>query len=280
MSTNVSRIAAKFAELGARKETAFIPFITAGDPTLAHTRELLFRLQDAGADIVELGIPYSDPLADGPVIQAAALRSLAGGTTIDRVFDFVRQLRADGFHLPLIFFTYINPVLQRGIDSFFSEAADSGADGVIIPDLPVEEADEAQQAARAAGMDLIPLVAPTSQNRIQRICSQASGFIYCVATLGVTGARETVSTFLPAFVASVREYANVPVAVGFGVSSGEQAKQIAAYADGIIVGSALVRRVQAVAEAMEALDEQLEQQRLDEFSSFAQSLKAPLRGNL
>lgn len=273
MESKATRISEKFNELRKKNETAFIPFITAGDPSLNHTRELLYSLKEAGADVIELGIPYSDPLADGPVIQRAALRSLAQGTTLTQVISFVGEMRDEGFDLPLILFTYFNPVLQRGLRSFFEAASKAGADGVIIPDLPVEESQEAQGFANEFGMDLIPLVAPTSQERIEKICKNATGFIYCVATLGVTGARDAVSASLPQFVESVRNYAKVPVAVGFGVSTREQASEIAQYADGVIVGSALVKRVENLALALESGNAESQALAIEDFGQFAASLK-------
>jgi tryptophan synthase alpha chain len=275
----MSRIAERFQWLKERGERAFIPFVTAGDPSLEETKRIVHALESAGADLIELGIPYSDPLADGPTIQAAALRSLAQGTRMPDVFELVRQLRAEGVRVPLLLFTYVNPVIQWGVERFFQTAAEIGADGVIIPDLPAEEADEAREAAKKYGVDLIPLVAPTSIGRIAKICAQASGFIYCVSSLGVTGVRSAFAEGLPAFVQRVRNETSLPVAVGFGVGTPEQAREIGMYADGVIVGSALVKRVAALAEAREAADSEKAEAAFAEIVHFAESLKAPLREN-
>lgn len=274
----MSRIADTFRRLQERGEKAFIPFITAGDPSLELSEKLILALDEVGADVIELGIPYSDPLADGPTIQEAALRSLAAGTRLPDVFDMVRRLRPQ-VGASLVLFTYANPVFQYGIERFFQTAAEIGANGVIIPDLPFEESEEALVIAAEAGVDLIPLVAPTSQERIAKICAKGQGFIYCVAALGVTGVRDTLSDDLPQIVANVRKNTTLPVAVGFGVGTPEQAKTIGQYADGVIVGSAIVKRVGAIADALQAGDEALVEQKKQEFVQFAASLKAPLRAS-
>lgn len=271
----MNRIAERFARLAEKGEKAFIPFLTAGDPTLEDTKRLVYRLKEAGADIIELGIPYSDPLADGPTIQSASLRSLAQGVRLPDVFALVRQLRQEGFDLPLVLFTYINPVLQWGIERFFQTAAEAGADGAILPDLPVEEAEEANRAAKASGVALIPLVAPTSSSRIEKICKQAQGFVYCVSSLGVTGVRSAFSDELPAFVAEVRRHTSLPVAVGFGVGTPEQAAEIGRMADGVIVGSAIVKRIGQWAEARQKGKTE-DERWLKVIAHFARSLKEPL----
>jgi tryptophan synthase alpha chain len=273
----MSRITERFKQLAEKGERAFIPFVTAGDPSLEDTKRIVRLLESVGADIIELGIPYSDPLADGPTIQASALRSLIQGTRLPNVFALVRQMRAEGVSVPLVLFTYVNPVIQWGTERFFQTAAEIGADGVIIPDLPAEEAEEARNAAKTYGVDLIPLVAPTSVGRIEKICNQASGFIYCVSSLGVTGVRATFAEGLPAFVQEVRKKTSLPIAVGFGVGSPEQAEEIGKYADGVIVGSALVNRVSLLARAREIGDQKKAEKAFEEIMHFSQSLKASLR---
>jgi len=221
-----------------------IPFLVAGDPTVEQSLRLFETLLESGADMLEIGIPYSDPLADGPIIQNAARRSLAGGFRLPDVFTIVIRLRAKT-NKALILFTYINPVLQFGPRQFFQEAASAGADGIIIPDLPLEEATIIRREADAAGIALIPLVAPTShRDRISAICEQARGFVYCVSTLGVTGERQELSVDAKRLVEQVRSFTHLPVAVGFGISSSLQAKEAARYADGVIVGSAYIRRME------------------------------------
>ncbi|MFC4768940.1 tryptophan synthase subunit alpha [Effusibacillus consociatus] len=274
----MSRIESVFERLKAKGETAFIPFITVGDPNLEWTERIVSDLEKAGADIIELGIPYSDPLADGPVIQEAALRSLNQGTKITDAFELVRNLRQSGVQVPLILFTYVNPVIQWGVDNFFASAKEVGADGVIIPDLPYEESEEARLAAAKYEVDLIPLIAPTSRQRIERIAKDATGFVYCVSSLGVTGMRNQLSAELPEFVGSVRAATSLPIAVGFGVSTPEQAEQIRGFADGVIVGSAIVRRVQPLADSVAAGDQTQINQAYEDLLQFVSALKEPLRG--
>lgn len=273
----MSGIRTTFERLQSQGETAFIPFITVGDPNLEWTVRIAQELEKAGADMLELGIPYSDPLADGPVIQQAALRSLQQGTRITDAFDMVLTLREKGVAIPLILFTYVNPVLQWGIERFFAKARETGADGVIIPDLPYEESGEARFAAAKHGVDLIPLVAPTSKQRVEKIVSDASGFVYCVSSLGVTGTRANLSDELPKFVESVKSATTLPVAVGFGVSTAEQAAEIRAFADGVIVGSALIRRIASLADAIASDNRQQTEQHFQDLIAFAASLKEPLR---
>ncbi|MBX5437070.1 MAG: tryptophan synthase subunit alpha [Alicyclobacillaceae bacterium] len=229
---------------GCGKRAAFIPFLNAGDPTLEASFELFRGVLAAGADVVEIGLPYSDPLADGPVIQASALRSLRAGFSLPKAFDLTRQLR-DVTDKALVLFTYVNPLLQYGPDRFFRDAAAAGADGAIVPDLPFEESGPVRQAADRHGVALIPLVTPTSgRDRIARICEAARGFVYCVSSLGVTGERALLSERVREMVAEARSHTRLPVAVGFGVSTPAQAADIAGYADGVIVGSALIRRLE------------------------------------
>ncbi|MGZ4030653.1 MAG: tryptophan synthase subunit alpha [Tumebacillaceae bacterium] len=272
----MSRIADTFRRLQERGEKAFIPFLTAGDPSLAISEQLILELDAIGADVIEIGIPYSDPLADGPTIQEAALRALNGGIRLPDVFEMVRRIRPQ-VKASLVLFTYANPVFQWGVERFFQTAQEAGANGVIIPDLPLEESEEALRVAAETGVDLIPLVAPTSQERIAKICAQGQGFIYCVAALGVTGVRETLSEDLPEIVANVKRHTDLPVAVGFGVGTPEHAETIGRYADGVIVGSAIVKRVAAIADALAAQDAELVERKKRELVEFAASLKAPLR---
>lgn len=227
---------------------AFIPFVTAGDPDLATTAALVRAMEGAGADLVELGVPFSDPTAEGPVIQAANIRSLAAGTTTDGVLELVRELRAgDGDHapvrIPLVLMTYANVVFSRGVDAFAAAAAAAGVDGVILPDVPFEERSEFAAPLSAAGVSLVSMVAPTSHERVAMIACEAQGFVYCVSSLGVTGMRREITTDVEAMVEAVRDATDVPVAVGFGISTPAQAARMAAVSDGAIVGSAIVRIV-------------------------------------
>ncbi|AWB45002.1 tryptophan synthase subunit alpha [Paenibacillus sp. CAA11] len=235
---------AVFTRLKEEGKTALIPFLTVGDPDPSTTVELIAELEKAGADIVELGVPYSDPLADGPVIQRASERALKHQITIETCIETARQCRARGVQLPFVLFTYYNPVLQLGLDHFFQRMEEGGISALIIPDLPVEEAEEVLKQADRAGIHLVPLVAPTSSGRIDRILKQARGFIYCVSSLGVTGERASFHEGVDAFIASVKEQTELPVAVGFGISSGEQVRRFSKICDGVVVGSAIVRKVE------------------------------------
>jgi tryptophan synthase alpha chain len=221
---------------------AFIAFLTAGDPdyetSLANFRAVL----DAGADLVEVGIPFSDPIAEGPVIQEADIRSLSSGMTTDKVFDLVKELRKD-YDTPIVFMTYANPVYHYGTEEFFQKASEAGADGIIIPDCPYEERHEFDETAEKYGMDFISMIAPTSEARIKTIASQAKGFIYVVSSLGVTGVRSEIKTDLGSIIGHIKEVTDTPAAIGFGISSPEQASKMSQYADGVIVGSAMVKIV-------------------------------------
>lgn len=218
---------------------AFIAFITCGDPDLETTAAAVRAAVENGADLIELGIPFSDPTAEGPVIQGANLRALSGGITTDKVFDFVREIRRD-VSVPMVFMTYANVVFSYGSERFISTCKEIGIDGLILPDIPFEEKDEFQPICKKYGVDLISLIAPTSQNRIAMIAKEAEGFLYIVSSLGVTGTRSEIETDLGEMVKLVRENANIPCAIGFGISTPEQAKQMADIADGAIVGSAIV----------------------------------------
>ena len=219
---------------------AFIPFITCGDPDLDITEKLVYAMEEAGADLIELGIPFSDPTAEGPVIQAANLRSLTGGTTTDRIFDTVEKIRKHT-QIPMVFMTYANVIFSYGSERFIKKAAEIGMDGIILPDLPYEEKEEFLPLCRKYDVKLISLIAPTSENRITMIAAEAEGFVYCVSSMGVTGVRSGITTDIGAMVAKVKETNDIPCAIGFGISTPEQAEKMAHYADGVIVGSAIVK---------------------------------------
>ncbi|MBQ5338412.1 MAG: tryptophan synthase subunit alpha [Oscillospiraceae bacterium] len=221
---------------------AFIPFITCGDPDLETTGKIVRAMAEAGADLIELGIPFSDPTAEGPVIQGANIRALAGGVTTDKIFAFVSELRKD-VTVPLVFMTYANVVFSYGIERFAAKCEEVGIDGIILPDVPFEEKDEFAPICRAHNVDFISLIAPTSENRIAMIAKEAEGFIYLVSSLGVTGMRSEIQTDLGAIVQKIRENSDVPCAVGFGISNPEQAAKAAAVSDGVIVGSAIVKQI-------------------------------------
>ena len=222
------------------KGKAFIPFITCGDPDLETTAAAVREMVKNGADLIELGIPFSDPTAEGPTIQGANLRALQGGVTTDKVFELVRDLRSDVF-VPMVFMTYANVVFSYGAEDFISACAEIGIDGLILPDIPYEEKDEFLPVCHQYGVDLISLIAPTSENRVGMIAKEAEGFIYLVSSLGVTGVRSQINTDLTDIVRTIRENTGVPCAIGFGISTPEQAKAMAALSDGAIVGSAIVR---------------------------------------
>lgn len=219
---------------------AFIAFLTCGDPDLETTAAAVRAAAENGADLIELGIPFSDPTAEGPVIQAANLRALKGGVTTDSIFAFVRELRRD-VSIPLAFMTYANVVFSYGPERFLCVCRDIGIDGLILPDVPFEEKDEFQPVCRKYGVDFISLIAPTSENRIAMIAREAEGFVYVVSSLGVTGVRKKIQTDLAKIVGVIRENTDVPCAIGFGISTPAQVKEMAAVSDGVIVGSAIVR---------------------------------------
>lgn len=222
---------------------AFIPFITCGDPDLETTGKVVRAAVINGADLIELGIPFSDPTAEGPVIQGANIRALAGGITTDKIFDFVRELRAD-VQVPLVFMTYANVVFSYGAEKFISTCREIGVDGIILPDLPFEEKEEFQPLCRKYGVDLISLIAPTSAKRITMIAKEAEGFIYLVSSLGVTGVRSEITTDLSAIIKVIRENTDLPCAIGFGISTPEQARKMAGLSDGVIVGSAIIKMLE------------------------------------
>lgn len=221
---------------------AFIPFITAGDPNPDKTAEFILEMERAGADLIEIGIPFSDPIAEGVVIQEADLRALQSGTTTDGIFDMVEKLRQKT-DMPLVFMGYLNPVFHYGYERFFKRCRECGISGIIIPDLPYEEKGECDGIAAKYGVDVISMIAPTSASRIRAIASEAKGFLYVVSSMGVTGVRSEIKTDLASILSSVREASDVPAAVGFGINTPEQAAKVAKIADGVIVGSAIVKIV-------------------------------------
>lgn len=222
---------------------AFIAFITCGDPDLETTAAAVRAAAANGADLIELGIPFSDPTAEGPVIQGANLRALKGGITTDKIFAFVRELRRD-VKVPMVFMTYTNVVFSYGAERFISACRDMGIDGLILPELPFEEKEEFLPLCHKYGVELVSLIAPTSQNRIAMIAKEAEGFLYIVSSFGVTGAREEIKTDLASIIKVVRENTDVPCAIGFGISTPEQAKKMADISDGAIVGSAIIKLIE------------------------------------
>ena len=221
---------------------AFIPFVTGGDPSLDVTEQLIYAMAEAGADLIEIGVPFSDPVAEGVVIQDANERALAAGCTTDKLFDLVAKVRKT-VEVPMVFLTYINPIYTYGKEAFLKKCQECGLDGLIVPDLPYEEKGEILPECEKYGVDLISLVAPTSHERVKMIAREAQGFLYCVSSLGVTGVRSEIRTDIGEMVSLAKSVSNVPCAVGFGISTPEQAKKMAAVSDGAIVGSAIVKIV-------------------------------------
>lgn len=226
---------------------AFIGFLTAGDPTYESSFDNIMAMVKAGADLIEIGIPFSDPIAEGPVIQNADVRALRAGMTTDKAFELAARVRAET-DIPLVFMTYLNPVFKYGYDKFFAKCAEIGVDGLICPDMPFEEKHEADGIARSHGISIISMIAPTSEERIKSIAESAEGFLYIVSSLGVTGVRSEIKTDLASIMESVRKYAKVPAAIGFGISTPEQAAKMSKLADGVIVGSAIVRIIEKYGE--------------------------------
>lgn len=238
----MSRINERFAALRARGEKALVTYIAAGDPTLDATAALIPALEAAGADLIELGLAFSDPLADGPTIQAGSQRALAAGANTDNVLAMVARVRREGATIPLLIMTYYNLLLRPGVEHFCRRAAEAGIDGLIIPDVPMEEADELLTATAAAGLDLVQFVAPTSTpDRIERAGKLAGGFVYCVSLTGVTGERTALPARFRELVLETKRHTDTPVCVGFGISRPEQVREVCDIADGVIVGSAIVR---------------------------------------
>jgi tryptophan synthase alpha chain len=225
-----------------QNKKAFIAYLMAGDPDLEFSAEYIIAAQEAGADMVEIGIPFSDPIAEGEVIQASSLRALASGARLNKVFEMVASIK-DKMKIPIVFMTYLNPVFVYGYERFFAECTKIGICGMIIPDLPFEEQNEAKTAAESSDIEIVTLVAPTSKNRIAKIAENAKGFIYLVSSLGVTGVRGEITTDLPSIISEIKKHTDIPVAVGFGISTPEQAKHYSSFADGVIVGSAIVNLI-------------------------------------
>ena len=239
----MNRIDRRFEELAARGRTAFIAYITAGDPTLEHTAQLVIELERVGVDIIEFGVPFSDPVADGVVNQEAAQRALKNNVSLHDIVELVKELRKTS-EIPLVLFTYCNPVLSYGLEAFAADAADAGVDGVLCVDLPPEEAGEYKRLLDEKGVATVFLIAPTSTpERVEMIAKASTGFVYYVSRTGVTGERDTIEASVRGMVAQIREFTDKPVAVGFGISTPDQAAEVAGYADGVIVGSAIVRMV-------------------------------------
>ena len=239
----MNRIERRFQDLAERNETAFIPFITAGDPTLAMTGELVLEFEKAGADIIEFGVPYTDPLADGPVNQEAALRALKHHVRIADILALVKTLR-EKTEIPILLFTYYNPVLAYGVDRLAADSKEAGVDGILCVDLPPEEAGAYEAAFGALGLSTVFLLAPTStDDRIDLIAEHSTGFVYYVSRTGTTGERETIESSVKGMVAKIKTKTDTPVAVGFGISTPAQAREIAGYGDGVVVGSAIVRMI-------------------------------------
>ncbi|KHO62730.1 MULTISPECIES: tryptophan synthase subunit alpha [Thermoanaerobacter] len=262
----MNRIDKKFEALKGEGHKALITFITAGDPDIETTYDIVLALEEAGADIIELGIPYSDPLADGPTIQASSQRALNKGVKIPDIMKIVEKIRLKS-DIPLVYLVYYNSIFKYGIQKFLKESKDVGIDGLIIPDLPIEERKDILEEADKYDIYLIPLVAPTSKERIKLITENGKGFVYCVSITGVTGAREDIETDIEEYMKTVSQYTNMPKAIGFGISTPEMAKKLKDFSDGIIVGSALVERIAKGYNKSEMLQE---------VKSFVSSLKEVL----
>jgi len=258
-----------------KTDKLFIPFIVAGDPHPDVTVEIALTLQEAGASVIELGIPYSDPLADGPVIQSASLRALKNNMTLEKAMELVGKARNKGLKIPVIVFTYYNPVLQLGEERFFTLAHKNGVDGLLIPDLPHEESVQLRTQCENEGLKFISLVAPTSSKRIEKIASSAQGFLYCVSSLGVTGVRDELNNDVQAFLQEVKQYSTIPVAVGFGISNSTHVQTLKDYCDGIIIGSALVKQIELLGDSL--LSESSRDQALLEFKHYVESVIAPIK---
>ena len=243
----MSNIGLAFDKVKAEGRKAFIPFITAGDPYIEATEQFIYALDKAGSTIIELGVPFSDPVADGPVIQAANLRAMANGIHIDKIFNMVERVRKNT-QVPIVYLMYANTIYYYGIQRFFERCKAVGIDGVIVPDVPIEEKEEFDVYARENDVDFIALVAPTSKERTKEICEKASGFLYCVSSLGVTGTRTSIQTNLSEMFTEIKKYTKIPTVLGFGISNPEQAILLKDYADGIIVGSAMVKIVEKYGE--------------------------------
>lgn len=247
----MSNIESAFSKSKDKGKKAFIPFVTAGDPSLEATEKFIYALEKAGSDIIEIGIPFSDPIADGPVIQRANIRAMQNDVTIGKVFDMITRIR-ENTKIPLVFLLYANTIYYYGIEEFFKKCQETGVDGIIVPDLPFEEKEEFDTFAADCEVDVISLVAPTSKERIKEIANKAKGFLYCVSSMGVTGTRDTIQTDLKSMFEYINEYCDIPTALGFGISTKDQVKDLKGYADGVIVGSAIVKLIEEYGEKAEA----------------------------
>lgn len=264
-----SRIAGTFARLKAENKTALMPYHTAGYPTLESSKAIIRSLVEAGSDLVEIGVPFSDPLADGPSVQGTSQAALDNGTTPTDCIQLVRELRAEGIEAPFILMGYYNPILKYGIERFVADATAAGVDGFIVPDLPVEESGDLHAACRAHGRDLVFMIAPTStDDRIALVGERGSGFVYCVSVTGVTGARENMSATLAAYIARIRSHTDLPLAIGFGISKPEHVRQVGKISDGAIVGAALI-------DAINSVDDDAKPSKAAEFVHFLRGETAP-----
>lgn len=257
-----------------QQNNLFIPFITAGDPHPEVAVDLAVTLQKAGASVLELGVPYSDPLADGPVIQEASKRALNNGMSIKKAIQLVPEMRKKGLQIPVILFTYFNPVLQLGLERFFALLQENEIDGVLIPDLPYEESEEIRRLAHQFGVAYISMVAPTSKDRIRKIAKSAEGFLYCVSSLGVTGMRSELPEGISDFLQEVKSAANIPIAVGFGISASDQVELLKGECDGIVIGSAIVNKIADLETAL--LNQETRQQALQDFEEYVSSIVSPI----
>lgn len=243
----MNRIDRTFEKLRACKQCAFIPFITAGDPSIEVTRDLILELDRAGSSVIEIGIPFSDPVADGETIQRANRRALEKGIHLKQVFEMVGDRREE-VEAPLVFLIYANMIYHYGIEHFFRSCKANGVDGIVVPDMPMEELSEYEAIAKQHDVHMIRLIAPTSKERIQQIARDAKGFIYCVSSMGVTGVRAELGANLEGLTEMIREVTELPICIGFGIATKEQAKALSRYADGVIIGSAIVRQVEEYGE--------------------------------
>lgn len=248
----MSRIGEKFSELKEINKKALITFVTAADPNLETTKRVVVEMEKKGADIIELGVPYSDPIAEGPVIQRANARALKNNLKIKDIMNMVRDVRKE-VTVPILYLLYYNCIYQYGPERFFQDCVESGVDGLIIPDLPYEEREELDGIAAKYPVDIITLVSPTSKDRMERIAKDAKGFLYCVSSLGVTGVRKDFDTDFDEFFSYINKYSNIPKALGFGISTPEHIKKLKGYCDGLIVGSAIVKQVEAARNEDEAV---------------------------
>lgn len=238
----MNRIDKRFNELKNENKKALITYITAGDPSIEKTEEIIYAKERGGASIIEIGIPFSDPLADGPIIQKAAQNALENGIKISKIFECIKNVRKNT-DIPLVFLVYFNSILCYGVEEFIKKCSEIGMDGLIIPDLPYEEENEVMQYIKDSNIALIPLIAPTSKHRIKDILKNKNGFVYCISSLGVTGMKDGFYKEVDEFLSSVREHTNLPIAVGFGISTKEDVKRFSSLVDGVIVGSAIVKKV-------------------------------------